>query len=79
MLANKTLLNLYINQNKGKNVNYIDCDLRKFSDLICHPLGVMDRGWYNFLKQHKLDDMPMTHHLERITDKDRKTNRPPTE
>ena len=73
------LHHLYINQNKGKQLHYVECDIRKFSDLVCHPLGTNDRGWYSFLKQRKLDDVPMTHHLERITFNDGTTNRPPTE
>eukprot|EP00957_Ditylum_brightwellii_P128611 9810601-Ditylum_brightwellii.AAC.1 len=58
-------------------MHYIDCDIRKFSDLVCHQLGTNNRGWYNSLKQRKLDDGPMTHHLERITFDDGTTNRPP--
>eukprot|EP00957_Ditylum_brightwellii_P149152 11358740-Ditylum_brightwellii.AAC.1 len=42
------------------------------------PLGAVDRGCFNFLKQCTLNDVPMAHHLERIMDKDSAPNRPPT-
>eukprot|EP00957_Ditylum_brightwellii_P097622 7434378-Ditylum_brightwellii.AAC.2 len=66
-----------MNQNERQSAHYIDCGIGKFSDLICHPLGAVYRGWFNFPKQQELDDVPMSSHLEKMTDKDSAKNRPP--
>ena len=71
---------LYLNSIKRGATTIQECKVRKISYFIFQTLlGTHHKPWYKFIRHRSENNINFTEHLVRITDRNGKTNRYPTD